>query len=131
LNNVGSNVAGVTVTPGSGGPGTNQVLVQGNLPPATNPVPAVGALSGPGSAIPGQSVTFSVPYSVAGPAPDPPAEVSKSHVKVARDAYRFRSNRKANSPCSLLKATIRQSSSGAGRNSSTPVTTLGKEKVKW
>jgi hypothetical protein len=68
LNNVGSNVAGVAITPGSGGPGSNQVQVQGSLPAAANPVPVVGSLGGPASAIPGQAVTLTAPYSVSGPA---------------------------------------------------------------
>jgi hypothetical protein len=68
LNNVGTDVAGLAITPGSGGPGNNQVQVQGSLPAAANPVPVVGALIGPISAIPGQSVTLTAPYSVSGPA---------------------------------------------------------------
>jgi uncharacterized repeat protein (TIGR03803 family) len=68
LNNVGSKVAGVTITPGSGGPGTNQVQVQGALPATSSPVPTVGAVNGPASVIPGQTVTLTAPYSVSGPA---------------------------------------------------------------
>jgi hypothetical protein len=67
LNNVGSSVGDVTIGAGSGGPGSNLVQIQGSLPPTFNPLPFVGTVSGPGSAIPGQPVAFAVPFSVAGP----------------------------------------------------------------
>ncbi len=68
LNNAGSDVAGLAITPGSGGPGSNQVQVQGSLPAASVSVPAVGTLSGPATAIPGQPISFTASYSVDGPA---------------------------------------------------------------
>jgi hypothetical protein len=68
LNNVGPNVTGLTISAGCGGPGSTQVQTQGSLPIALSPVPNVGAVTGPSAGIPGQPLTFSAPFSLAGAA---------------------------------------------------------------